>query len=224
MIATRKILGATIALGMMGGIAGAAQAAVVFSETFDSAAFRAGSGGDDLSDRFGSTRYYNTNNVNGWTFTGFTHIAVDNANPSNGALHLNEAAAGMTGGTASIDLNLAANTTYKLSFLLSGDNVPGDSYDFIASIAGSTFTTQGTVGTAGSNPGVLETYSFTTGAAGSYTLALSQAPLNGGAGSPIVDNISIASVPESATWMMMIGGFGMVGAGMRRRKVAVRFA
>jgi hypothetical protein len=34
-----------------------------------------------------------------------------------------------------------------------------------------------------------------------------------------------AAVPEPASWAMMIGGFGLVGAAMRRqRKVAVRFA
>ena len=33
-----------------------------------------------------------------------------------------------------------------------------------------------------------------------------------------------AAVPEPATWAMMIGGFGMVGASLRRRKAAVRFA
>ena len=32
------------------------------------------------------------------------------------------------------------------------------------------------------------------------------------------------SVPEPATWAMMIAGFGVVGAAMRRRKVRVRFA
>ncbi len=32
------------------------------------------------------------------------------------------------------------------------------------------------------------------------------------------------SVPEPATWAMMIAGFGMVGGAMRRRSVSVRFA
>lgn len=32
------------------------------------------------------------------------------------------------------------------------------------------------------------------------------------------------AVPEPATWAMMIGGMGLVGAALRRRKVAVRFA
>lgn len=34
----------------------------------------------------------------------------------------------------------------------------------------------------------------------------------------------IANVPEPATWAMMIGGFALAGASMRRRKAAVRFA
>jgi hypothetical protein len=32
------------------------------------------------------------------------------------------------------------------------------------------------------------------------------------------------AVPEPASWAMMIGGFGMVGAAMRRRRTAIRFA
>ncbi len=34
------------------------------------------------------------------------------------------------------------------------------------------------------------------------------------------DNIATAAVPEPATWAMMIGGFGMVGFGLRRRRRA----
>jgi uncharacterized protein YjiK len=33
-----------------------------------------------------------------------------------------------------------------------------------------------------------------------------------------------AAVPEPATWAMFIGGFGLIGAAMRRRRTAVRFA
>ena len=33
---------------------------------------------------------------------------------------------------------------------------------------------------------------------------------------------AVLGVPEPATWMMMIGGFGLVGAAMRRRaKLAI---
>lgn len=37
------------------------------------------------------------------------------------------------------------------------------------------------------------------------------------------DNLATAPVPEPATWAMMIGGFGLIGFGLRRR-AAVRFA
>ena len=35
---------------------------------------------------------------------------------------------------------------------------------------------------------------------------------------------AIAAVPEPTTWAMMIGGFGLAGATLRRRKPTVRFA
>jgi hypothetical protein len=34
----------------------------------------------------------------------------------------------------------------------------------------------------------------------------------------------VAGVPEPASWAMFIGGFGLIGAGMRRRQAIVRFA
>lgn len=33
----------------------------------------------------------------------------------------------------------------------------------------------------------------------------------------ILDNVSVTAVPEPATWAMMLGGFGMLGAAARRR-------
>jgi hypothetical protein len=35
---------------------------------------------------------------------------------------------------------------------------------------------------------------------------------------------SAAAVPEAATWAMMLGGFGMIGAAMRRRRTSLSFA
>jgi hypothetical protein len=44
-----------------------------------------------------------------------------------------------------------------------------------------------------------------------------------------VDNLAVSSllpvaVPETATWAMMLGGFGLLGSAMRRRRVNVSFA
>ncbi len=40
----------------------------------------------------------------------------------------------------------------------------------------------------------------------------------------ITFDISTAAVPEPASWALMIMGFGLVGAGMRRRRIAVTYA
>lgn len=44
---------------------------------------------------------------------------------------------------------------------------------------------------------------------------------------PLVDSALVtltSAIPEPGTWAMMIGGFALVGASMRRRKVNVQFA
>jgi hypothetical protein len=38
------------------------------------------------------------------------------------------------------------------------------------------------------------------------------------------NNATIAAVPEPASWAMMLGGFGLVGAAVRRRRTQIRFA
>lgn len=36
--------------------------------------------------------------------------------------------------------------------------------------------------------------------------------------------LSLLAAPEPAAWMMMVGGFGLIGSAMRRRRTAIRFA
>jgi hypothetical protein len=54
------------------------------------------------------------------------------------------------------------------------------------------------------------TFTLNSIVSGSSTLTISAAPA--------------AAVPESATWAMFIGGFGLVGSTMRRKKASVSFA
>jgi hypothetical protein len=72
------------------------------------------------------------------------------------------------------------------------------------------------------NPNPWSSYSTTlTLAAGTYQLRFAETDnqlfFNQG-----VDNVSVASVPEPASWALMIVGFGMVGAAVRsRRRLAI---
>jgi hypothetical protein len=67
-----------------------------------------------------------------------------------------------------------------------------------------------------------ELWSFTPFqiAAGTYTLTVSGVSFGNKA--TFAGNFNVAAVPEPATWAMMIGGFGMVGGAMRRRRVSTK--
>lgn len=39
-----------------------------------------------------------------------------------------------------------------------------------------------------------------------------------------INALSLDAVPESSSWAMMVGGFGLIGGAMRRRRSALRFA
>lgn len=65
---------------------------------------------------------------------------------------------------------------------------------------------------------------FTTTTDSAYKLQLGA--LGGDDIGPIVDNLTVSAVPEPATWGLMLVGFGLMGAAVRRRNVrtSVTFA
>lgn len=67
------------------------------------------------------------------------------------------------------------------------------------------------------------TLHFTVGAANQTLSFLAQGTPNGLPPSLLLDNVSMAAVPESSTWAMMLVGFGAAGMAMRtrRRRVAI---
>lgn len=81
-------------------------------------------------------------------------------------------------------------------------------------------------GIAGTDPFSTRSIFFTAGSAGTlkFSIGTSSADNIG----PLLDDVKLtidARVPEPAAWAMMLAGFGLVGAAMRRReKVAVAFA
>ena len=64
-------------------------------------------------------------------------------------------------------------------------------------------------------------YDFNNRTMGGTGVGRSEALLQ--TGLPLFINAT-PGVPEPATWAMMIGGFGLIGGAMRRRRVAISFA
>ncbi len=64
-------------------------------------------------------------------------------------------------------------------------------------------------------------YSFVANAT-SATINFMQTTATRGSGDTGIDNISISGgVPEPTTWALMVGGFGLAGAALRRRRATV---
>ena len=108
--------------------------------------------------------------------------------------------------------------TYQLSFYLGGNpdgaptvktvqvSVGGVTQDFTFDVTGKTRTGMGFE---------LETLDFIS-AGGANTLSFLDQ--NTGPFGPVVGGISIAGVPEAATWMMLILGFGGIGMMLRGQR------
>lgn len=134
-----------------------------------------------------------------------------------------------------LSFSLTGINTYDLAFV---NSLGASAYKYFGyNIASNSFNVASIPGSVGPNSGVL------AGVNGSLNTGFFFDPLPGqpdpsgtGAdglyrfydtgGNQSYTSISISPAPEPATWAMMIGGFGIVGASMRRRKakVAVTYA
>lgn len=86
---------------------------------------------------------------------------------------------------------------------------------------GGGFTSVGTFTLSGVGTWLGNTGQFTAGPGTSVLARIVNTNTLAGGNDFALDDISVANVPEPATWSLMVIGFGMVGAGMRRRSGAV---
>ena len=105
-----------------------------------------------------------------------------------------------------------------------GDYLPYDDDGYLAVNGVHIFDASvGSLGTYGNSGWV--PFTFTASTYGVYTLELggrNNGDNGGGPTGAVIDAVTInAGVPEAATWAMLIAGFGLTGAAMRRRKAAI---
>jgi hypothetical protein len=204
-------------LVLAGAASTSSEAGILFSEDFSNPAFIGGEIGvtNHFTDRFGPSRFFQAIPQNGWSFSGSAWIAVSNAN-GDAALYLNE---GTFGGKASHTIGgLTPGQAYTVSFLTSGDNVPGEEWKLNVFADGTKILgVTGIDQASGTNPGQTNTVSFVASST-SETLLFDQASETGA--SPIIDNIFVSDdgappppIPAVATLSTDTVKFGVVRAG-----------
>ncbi len=199
----KRTLG-VFAAGVALAVATPALAVTNFSTNFDSTNFGSSPGFTTLSSYEGWTGGSNGievqyNNVAGVAFSGANFVELDtNANSSMSRL---------------IDPG-----TYVLRYWYSNrPGVPASSNGISVLLnASPVFTTPGGLGGASTN-WILQTVNFSVAAPTTLTFsALGTSDSLGG----YLDSISLSAVPEPASWVMMILGFGMLGFALRRQRQA----
>ncbi len=145
------------------------------------------------------------------------------------------------GALTSNPINFAAGRLLTIGFDLSGNQRGGasDVFNFTANFGSAIdflgftctsgfigcnsgdFTGQTSLGAyaetiAPNRPFLGYSVSFTPTTAGSLQLVFSSPSANNVG--PILDNVLVSQVPEPASWAMLIGGFGIIGATLRRRR------
>jgi hypothetical protein len=139
---------------------------------------------------------------------------------------------GWSAGTISQTFDTVAGRTYDVTFAYSR-NAAGGADAMIADLGAfngaallggqeiSTLPNQALYGFPGHMLWQHSSFGFTaTGATSTLRL---QAEIPGNAG-VFFDTVSVTGVPEPASWALMIGGFGMAGAMLRRRRAALTAA
>jgi hypothetical protein len=181
--------------------ASAAQASTIFSDNFDA---------DVLA--LNSTSF-----LGGWTVSGY-HAAVDTIGPGlydvfpgNGH-YIDLDGSWDAPGLFSKTLTATAGMTYTATFQLAG-NHRGYANDTVAVNFGSA---SGSYTLSSGDPFSTFSLSFTATGSGPFSLSFK----NSGADyvGVLLDNVSVAAVPEPATYGMLLAGLGLVGAAVRRRR------
>jgi len=125
-------------------------------------------------------------------------------------------------------VSLQGGTTYSLNFALFGtESGASNPFDFRLTESVGLFTFSNTDTSIDVPVGEWTAYSYTFTAPITSSFYILNFGFRSGATPAkdvLLDGVSITAVPEPSTWAMMIGGLGLVGVALRRRKTTVSFA
>ncbi len=158
--------------------------------------------------------------ISGWVVGGSVDYIGTYWTAGNGARSVDLSGDGI--GSLSQTFSTAANQQYRVTYLLAGNPAGGSATKTVsvsASGVGNVADVQSfdTTGASLTEMGWSQrSYTFTADASGSTTLSFLSG--NTDAYGPALDNVAISAVPETATWAMMIGGFGLIGGAARTRR------
>jgi hypothetical protein len=219
------ILFAVTALSLV--VAGPASAATIVG-LYNTGADTGGSGwgvggGVNLNSKGSDAHWYNAAGNGGHAFTGLP------LNPS--WISNNDKSRWITlkpQGDATYDPTTAGNYTYTLSFNLAADDVAGAFFtgQFLVDNQITSIVLNNTeIFATGGDFDEWTAFSSSPGAfvSGTNTLAFNVLNFAQNGDNPTGLRVEfltngVAAVPEPATWAMMIGGFGLIGLAMRRRR------
>lgn len=155
---------------------------------------------------------FETGDFTSWAQTPANDLVYVDAYPQEGdyaALFQNPTDPVTIGQTVS---GLNANGIYNWSFYIANDTAGDNSFN-------ARFNGHDLVALTNQSEHGYTLFSGTVQASGTGDVAIAFDAHNA-PGTIYLDNVSLAAVPEAATWAMMLGGFGLVGAAMRRRDSA----
>jgi hypothetical protein len=151
----------------------------------------------------------------------FQGLLNDNSKTITGSFTLLQDAVTQTASLQSINFTIGSTIYSTATAFLSANNVTGSADAFILWGNVNNGAGKGVQGTTEDfyltfNPFTLKTWQL------AYSEANPTYAVKFSSGSNLT--ISMAAVPEPASWAMMIGGFALAGLAMRRRAMTVRFA
>ena len=164
----------------------------------------------------------NTTSLTGWRVlsTGVDYVSNAYWNAASGSRSVELSGIG-SGGISQRVYGFTPGTKYRMRYSLSANPLgPDRSYRATVSVTGGTAQIVSYLETAANTPTNMlyqrYFYDFTASQASQLVQFRS---LGAGQFGAVLDNVSISLVPEPASWMLLIAGFGMTGFAMRRRRV-----